>query len=88
MHVHVQVILVVFSLKQTFGSLFWSMFSLVSINDITVTHPNPGGGKSVAVADLLPSCFPFVSLRTCRACCFLFAEVSVMSRLVVDGRAT
>ncbi|XP_076452337.1 short transient receptor potential channel 7-like [Babylonia areolata] len=32
-----------FSLQQTFGSLFWSMFSQVSINDITVTHPSPGG---------------------------------------------
>ncbi|KAL8623911.1 hypothetical protein ACOMHN_054252 [Nucella lapillus] len=31
-------------LKQTFGSLFWSMFSQVSINDIIVTHPSPTGG--------------------------------------------
>ena len=36
----------VFSLKQTFASLFWSMFSQVSINDITVTHPSPSGGNS------------------------------------------
>ena len=33
-----------FSLQQTFASLFWSMFSQVSINEITVKHPLPGGG--------------------------------------------
>ncbi|KAK7491231.1 hypothetical protein BaRGS_00017502 [Batillaria attramentaria] len=30
-------------LKQTFASLFWSMFGHVSISDITITHPQPGG---------------------------------------------
>ena len=33
-----------FSLQQTFASLFWAMFSQVSINEITVKHPLPGGG--------------------------------------------
>ncbi|VDI51110.1 Hypothetical predicted protein [Mytilus galloprovincialis] len=30
-------------LKQTFYSLFWSMFGQVSINDISVKHPGPDG---------------------------------------------
>ena len=34
-----------FSLSATFYSLFWSMFGQVSINDISVKHPKPDGGK-------------------------------------------
>ncbi|XP_021344426.1 short transient receptor potential channel 3-like, partial [Mizuhopecten yessoensis] len=30
-------------LRQTFYSLFWSMFGQVSINDINVKHPGPEG---------------------------------------------
>lgn len=33
------------SLQQTFFSLFWSMFGYVSISDIAVTQPHPGGGN-------------------------------------------
>ncbi|XP_046582915.1 short transient receptor potential channel 3-like [Haliotis rubra] len=31
-------------LRQTFYSLFWSMFGQVSMSDITVMHPEPDGG--------------------------------------------
>ncbi|XP_045214496.1 short transient receptor potential channel 7-like isoform X4 [Mercenaria mercenaria] len=38
-------------LKQTFYSLFWSIFGQVSITDINVKHPGPGGVRQCMLLD-------------------------------------
>ncbi|KAL3877271.1 hypothetical protein ACJMK2_035003 [Sinanodonta woodiana] len=38
-------------LRQTFYSLFWSIFGQVSINDINVKHPAPGGARQCMLLD-------------------------------------